>query len=105
MQTRAKQFMPFDSLDGYYDMIDEANVVITPKRDLTLDEENRLNAIIYKIKNKMIIKICYYEKNGYYTRIAMLSEVSLSYRYIKIIKKKINFDDILSIEIVKDIEE
>ena len=53
----------------------------------------------------MIIKICYYEKNGYYTRIAMLSEVSLPYRYIKIIKKKINFDDILSIEIVKDIEE
>lgn len=97
---RAMQFLPFNSLEGYYDIINEASYVKQEKKELTEDEINELNNKMMQIKEKMIVKITYYKDDGYQDIIGMVSFIDKALKSIKIIKTKIYFSDILNIEIM-----
>ncbi len=99
---RAMQFLPFNSLEGYYDIINEASYVKEERKELTEDEIDNLNNKMMLIKEKMIVKITYYKDDGYQKIVGMVSFIDKALKSIKIIKTKIYVSDILNIEIIID---
>ena len=96
----AKQYLAFDALNGYYDLIKDAEKVNMEKRELTEDEEIELNENILKLKKKMMVSIIYYCNGEYVKKEGLVSSISYEYKIITVVKTKIPFLDILSIEII-----
>lgn len=99
---RAKQFLPFDSLRGYYDLVRKVEKVITPRKFLSQEELDKLSSIISKVKKGMIIKVTYYQTDGYVTLEGMISNIDIVYKKITIVETQINFKDIFKIESNED---
>ena len=97
---RAKQFMPFDALTGYFELISEAEKLHINKRDLTDDEEYKLNRIFLELKKGMLVNIVYYVKDSYYSKDSIISSINKELRYITIVKTKILFENILDVTIM-----
>ena len=97
---RAMQFLPFNSLEGYYEMLDNSTFQKQEKKELTEDELADLNDKMSQIKEGMMVKIKYYKIDGYIETIGMVSFVDKALKTIRIIKTKISFKDILNIEII-----
>jgi hypothetical protein len=94
---RAKQFMPFAALRGYYDLILQCEKIKEPRKVLLDDEEKIISSNLNKIKKGMLISVKYYNIDAYETITGMVSNIDKTYRNLYIIKTKIPFDDILSI--------
>ncbi len=95
---RAKQFMPFNSLTGYFELLAEAEQIVVEKRELTEDEGAKLNRKLPLIRKGDIVRITYYESHGYRLREGIVSKISFDSRRITVVKTEIPFDDILDIE-------
>ena len=94
---RAKQFLPFNSLRGYYDLIHEKEKIVTPKRELSEYDLEILSNKIQDIKKNMMVKITYYDVDSYKTVEGLVSKIDLNYKFITIVKTKISFNDISDI--------
>jgi uncharacterized protein YtpQ (UPF0354 family) len=99
MEQRAKIFLPFNGLRGYYDLILNVDKKREPKRELSDDELNELSAIFNMLKKRMIVEAIYYFDDGYTKIKGMISKINVIKRVITIIKTDISFDDILKIKI------
>ncbi len=97
-EMRAKQFMPFVSLRGYEDLVNSYSLEKCVKKKLTLEEENELSKTMSILKRGDVIKITYYDKEGYVNLIGAVSEICVELRFLRVIKTKIPFDSILTIE-------
>lgn len=97
---RAKQFMPFDALTGYFELINEAEKLQIRQRELTIDEENKLNRVFLELKKGMLVNIIYYNKDAYYSKDGIVSTINKELRYITIVKTRILFENILDITIM-----
>lgn len=93
-RDRAKQFLPFNSLRGYYDLIREKEKEVTPKRELSNDDLLELSNKLKEIKKNMMVKITYYDVDSYKTISGLVSKIDFTYKYIVIVKTKISFNDI-----------
>ena len=94
---RAKQFLPFNSLRGYYDLIREKEKIITPKRELSDDDLEELSNKLRSINKNMIVKIEYYDVDRYIKIEGMVSKIDLVNKFIVIVKTKISFNDISNV--------
>lgn len=99
---RAKQFMPFNSLDGYFELLTEAEQESTPKRERTEDEDILLNQTIMRVKKGRMVRITFYDEKNYQMITGMVSHISLALKTIGIVKKEIRFEDILKLEILEE---
>lgn len=97
---RAKQFMPFAALRGYYDMIKKCERIKEPKRELLDKEAEKLSEKINELEKGMLIKLKYYNLDAYDEITGIVSEIDKNYKVLSIIKTKIKFCDILKIEII-----
>ena len=93
-RDRAKQFLPFNSLRGYYDLIREKEKEVTPKRELSNDDLLELSNKLKEIKKNMMVKITFYDVDSYKTISGLVSKIDFTYKYIVIVKTKISFNDI-----------
>jgi len=100
MADRAKIFLPFNGLRGYYDLILKVDKIVEPKRELSEDELDNLSNTFNKLKKRMIVKINYYLDDGYVDIEGMISKINVNKRIITIVKTNINFDDIFDIKIM-----
>lgn len=98
MSERARQFLPFASLKGYYDIINERKNIKEPKRVLSEEDCARLNEKLTCIKKNMMLKVTYYTGDSYDTIEGMVAKYDDVYRTVSIVKKVISFDDIYDIE-------
>ena len=96
--SRAKQFLPFASLKGYFDEIRERNRVIQVRRDRTEEENNLLSFQMNQIKKGMMIKVTHYDKDAYVTTEGLVSHIDLAFHTLSIEKMKISLDDIYRIQ-------
>lgn len=94
---RAKQFLPFNSLKGYYDLIREKETVITPKRELSDEYLEELSNKLKDITKNMIVKIEYYDIDRYVKIEGMVSKIDFVNKFIVIVKTKISFNDISNV--------
>ncbi len=95
--SRAKQFLPFATLKGYYDQIRERQRVIEPRRDLSEEENHLLSQKVTQVKKGMMIKIKYYHEDAYETFEGIVTHIDLVFRSVTLVKTKISLDDIYEI--------
>lgn len=99
---RAKQFMPFAALRGFDDVISDKEKIRKEKIELSEDEIESINSVMTEIKKGVLVKITYFDFDGYITEEGLVSEVDFVFKHLKIIKKKIDFTDIYKIQIIKE---
>lgn len=97
-QNRAKQFLPFNSLRGYYDLIKEKEKIVTKKRELSDYDLEKLSNKINMLEKNMMIKVTYYDIDSYKTIEGVLTRIDLNNKFLVIVKTKISFNDISDIK-------
>lgn len=99
---RAKQFMPFAALTGFYPLVREREYISAPRRERTEEENIELSQKTMLLHKGMVIKIKHYRNDGYESIEGTVSNVDTVNRFITVEKNKILFDDIYEIEIQTD---
>lgn len=94
---RAKQFMPFASLKGYYDMVRNKEKTVSEKRELSEYKAEILSDKLLKVKKGALLKAVYYQGDGYVKIEGMVSNIDFTMRVLTIVKTKIPFDDIYDV--------
>ena len=98
MSDRAKQFMPFAALKGFYDIIDRREEVSVPKKELSEDDCAALSAKLSAIEKGQVLQVIYYHDGAYVKQCGCVSRVDFTFRKLTLVKTEINFDDIYDIE-------
>jgi hypothetical protein len=98
-KNRAEIFLPFDSLKGFKEYIQEKEKVIVYRKELCNDALDELEWKIKQIKVGLMIKVIYYNGNQYIEKEGMVSYIHIENKKIKIVDQQINLDDIVEIEI------
>ena len=98
---RARQFMPFAALRGFEEMIQRQTREVTPRRVLSEEEAMRLSKTLSRLEKGSVVRVTYYEEDSYLTLDGMISELDLTLRFLRIVKKRIELDDIFDISIVE----
>lgn len=94
---RARQFMPFAALSGYFDLIRQRQRTVQPFRELAEDEAEALSHKMAWVKKGSMVDICYYDRDAYVHRKGMVSRIDEVERAIWVVKERIPFDMILDI--------
>ena len=100
LHDRAAQFAPFAALTGYDLVIADQETVYVEKRDLSEDELARLNETVQKIRKNDRIRVEYYFMSQYHTTEGICDEVNLYEEYLKVNQIRIEFKDILNLELI-----
>ena len=100
MSDRARQFLPFDALKGFKDLIKEVERVKVNKKELTEENIERLSKTILSLEKGMMVKVIYFEQDDYLKLEGIVSKIDITNRFIMIVKKRISLDDIFEIEVV-----
>lgn len=96
--NRARQFLPFNSLRGYYDLVRKQEIVKAKRKVLADEEANILSDKLNHIKRGMLVKIKYYKDYGYIDIEGMVANIDYVFHKITIVSEVIDFDDMISIE-------
>ena len=94
---RAKQFLPFNSLRGFYDLVKNKEKIVEKRRELSCDE---LEILAFKFNQLVVGKVVlirYYEVDGYISFEGMITNIDLIFKTISLVDTKINLDDIIEI--------
>lgn len=96
--NRAKQFAAFDALKGYYDMIDEAQIISKPKRELSEYKISVINRRLINLEKGDRVAVIYYSKTRYRTIQGTVMSIDTVYKTITVDNVKIHFDDIYELK-------
>ena len=96
---RARQFMPFAALTGYFEMIQARQRTPQPFHELTEDEAEALARKMVWVKKGTMVEICYYDRDAYVRRKGMVSRIDEVERAIWVVKERIAFDMIRDIQV------
>ncbi|MBQ2819317.1 MAG: hypothetical protein IJF14_02900 [Clostridia bacterium] len=96
---RAVQFAPFDSLRGYYTMVQTQQRQTEPRRRLSEEEEAKINALLLKVKKGDMLRVSYYNIDRYETRVGVCHSIDLTNRTLTVLDTLIPTDDIIYAEI------
>lgn len=96
---RARQFMPFAALTGYFEMIQARQRTPQPFHELTEDEAEALSRKMVWVKKGTMVEICYYDRDAYVRRKGMVSRIDEVERAIWVVKERIAFDMIRDIQV------
>ena len=94
---RAVQFAPFDSLRGYYAMVQSQQKQTCPRRMLSEDEAKKINALLLKVKKGDMLRISYYKTDRYETMVGICRKVDLTLGILTVLNTDIPISDIANI--------
>ena len=97
---RARQFMPFASLRGYYDFIREQERIKEPRRELSEDQAEELSAALSGLARGDIVRVTHYVNDHYEVTEGVLTEFDEVFRRMTIVRTRVRFDDIVSAELL-----
>lgn len=97
---RAKQFLPFDALKGFYEEVEKENKIKIQKKQLSHDIFESLNNKILKIKKGDKVTIKYYDNFNYIETSGIIKKIDKIYKKIFISNSIIDIDDIIEIKIL-----
>ena len=95
---RAKQFMPFAALKGLPEALAKQEKQIVEKSILSPEGLDELDRKFKEIAVGQIITVVFYEKCEYIKKTGMVSKIDVSSRCLKVVDKKICFEDIYEIQ-------
>lgn len=94
---RAKQFMPFSALQGYYDLIAAKECTFETKKELSDEQTALINNTLKHLRKGKIVELTYYNHHGYEKISGCITGIDLELKTLNVIKTKIPFADILDI--------
>ena len=95
---RAKQFLPFDSLKGFYELIEKEEKQKDNKKELSEDNLNDINKTILNINKNDNVLIKHYHNETYIETIGKVRKIDKINKIIYLDNTKILFDDVINIE-------
>lgn len=95
---RARQFMPFAALKGYHEMAQEQEAVREPRHDMTEERALALSKEVAGLRKGNVVRVVHYEDGAYRTTVGAVTEIDEAFRSLTVVKRRIAFDDVLSIE-------
>ena len=98
---RARQFLPFDSLKGFYEALRQKEIEYDERKELFEEEQEKIQNELSNVCLGNIIQIEYYSNGKYVNTVKEI-------KYINKIKKlvifenneKVNFNDIVDLKIL-----
>lgn len=102
ISERAKQFMSFQALRGYEDMVQERTVIKSEKKEITDEQASILSERVKEINKGDMVEITYYEDGSYITFTGMVSNIDLTFKSITVVKKRIEFSSIYNLRKVEN---
>lgn len=96
--NRARQFMPFAALKGYYDLVDQKERLVEPRRDMSEEDALQLSCELAQIRKGSLVRVVHYDQNAYVSTEGMVSQIDETFHTLTVVKKTIQFEDILSLE-------
>ncbi len=97
-EDRARQFMPFAALRGYYDLVRMQERRVEPRHELTEEEARELSTRVVCLRKGDMVRVVYYNVDAYEELTGVLTGVDTTFRTLTVVRRKIAFDDIRSIE-------
>ncbi len=91
-ESRARQFLPFDALNGFEEALREKEIEYEEKIELTDEVKEEISNVLYQIEKGDNIKIRYYHRNKYVDIIGTVKKVDK-------IKKKVVFLNEVKVDI------
>ena len=76
----------------------EQETVREPRRDMTEERALALSKKVASLHKGDIVRIVHYEDGAYRTLIGAIAEIDETFRSLTVVKRRITFDDVLSIE-------
>lgn len=95
---RARQFMPFAALKGYHDLVREQERIRVTPRDVTDEQAQALSCTLSRLSKGDTANITHYQDGEYLTTCGIVSEIDKTFRTIRVLKKTIPFDGIVTID-------
>ena len=95
---RARQFMPFAALRGYYELVGEKEKVVEPRRPLSEGEARELTQTLAGLTRGTVVRCTYYEDDGYRTITGAASQIDMIYHDLWVVRTRIPFDEICALE-------
>ena len=112
IEERAKIFAPFAALKGHSEAIVARQKIVAPKVELSEESAQQMDYSLMDIDNQLkhgkhpIIKLIYFkqdvrlkDKGEYIELSGVVAKLNKELRWIQIVNKKINLDDICMLEI------
>ena len=100
--SRAKLFMPFDSLKGFQECLRQKEQKIVPKKKLLEDHLDELNHILSSMDIGDMIEVVYYYYDHYRQITGLLSKIDTEHnKIIQVVRTAIPIKDIIHLEIIK----
>lgn len=96
--NRAKQFLPFNSLAGFYELIEKEEKTKENKKELSEDILYNINKTILKINKSDSILIKHYHNENYIETIGNVRKIDEVNKTIYLDNTKISFDDVIDIK-------
>lgn len=96
--NRAKQFMPFDSLKGFYELIEKEEKLKDNKKELSEDTLSDINKTILSINKNDNVLIKHYHNENYIETIGKVRKIDEVNKVIYLDNTKIAFDDVIDIK-------
>lgn len=96
--NRAKQFLPFDSLKGFYDLIEKEEKLKDNKKELSEDTLSDINKTILSINKNDNVLIKHYHNENYIETIGKVRKIDEVNKVIYLDNTKIAFDDVIDIK-------
>ncbi len=97
---RAKQFMPFDALKGFREMLLFVEKQKLEKKEFSTDFLDILNNKLKNLKKGMNIKVTYFYDLNYIETCGIIKDIDVSNQILILLNTKINFDDVIDIELL-----
>lgn len=97
---RSKQFMPFDALKGFREMLRFVEKQKLEKKEFSSDFLIILDEKIKKLKKGDNIKITYFYELNYIETSGIVKSIDVANQTLILLNTNIDFDDIMNIEII-----
>lgn len=97
-EERAQIFQPFDSLKGFRQLLKQQEHITVKKPFFSEDELQELNTKLTLIRRGMLLSVCYLENDECLKIQGMVANINMDTKVLQIVKKKIPFHHILSLQ-------
>ena len=94
---RAKQFLPFDALNGFQSALREKEKIIVDKKDLSEEAKEELSRKLNSLEIGDKVKIVHYKNKEYKIDVGNFKQIDRMRRFIVIGNTKIAIDNIFKI--------
>ena len=97
VSERAKQFMPFAAVRGMQEAYAAKEKIIAEKIELSEEMAQELDLKMHLLERGKIATVTYFHIDEYIKITGMVARIDTTGRLLQIVNTKINFDDILDI--------